>query len=139
MVRLTQWNPTPKIRAAMTVPFTSTSSRSAPPSRRGRVSDGWIGARRGSSIGRLWSRGICACATSSRIHLDSTFVPIFLVLVLRRNGASPHVYLDPSSELARVQRGVLQRLAAECSGLSSLESCPQLGAAARAQRSLEGT
>src|SRR2546428_7051841 len=72
-------------------------------------------------------------------HLDSTFVPSFLVLVLRRNGAPPNVYLDPSSELARVQRGVLQRLAAECSGLSSLKSCPRLGAAARAQRSLEGT
>jgi hypothetical protein len=50
MLRLTQWNPTPKISAAMIVPFTRTSSRSAPPSRRGRVSDGWIGARRASSM-----------------------------------------------------------------------------------------
>src|SRR5437879_3650221 len=72
-------------------------------------------------------------------YRDSTFVPSFLFLDLRRNDAPPNVYLDPGSELGRVQRGVLQRLAVECSGLSCLESCPRLGAAARSQRSLEGT
>src|SRR5207249_10161423 len=68
MVRLTQWDPTPKISAAMMVPFSNTSSRSAPPSRSGRVSDGWIGARRGSSIGL--SHGL------------PTFVPPFFAVVL---------------------------------------------------------
>jgi hypothetical protein len=85
--------------------------RSAPPSSSGRVSDGWIGARRGSSIGfsqwlrAEWSLGMPGGRSSSQSHDPTTCVP-----PLFRTALTSKSVLDDPYILARLHDGPLERL-----------------------------